>query len=84
MNKEDDMRNEIKILQFLSEKENGSCTQEEFNNECDTDPAIHLAVTLLKDLIPTDKVMNNEVTQEKTITQEGRNYLAELLSLSEE
>ena len=80
VNKEDDMQNQIKILNFLSESNNGRCTYAEFK-KFDNDPTHHLA-TFLLNLIFTGKVQDNTGTDEYILTDEGKKYLVELQTLS--
>jgi len=71
------MQDEIKILQFLSDQ-NGSCTHEKFNTECDKDLTRHLATSLLG-LIPEYVEDSNGVY---ILTEKGRRYLAVLKSMA--
>ncbi len=76
MNKEDDMENEIRILQFLSDN-GGRCTGVEFR-QFDTGP-IHLATYLIK-LTQSGMVDHeNEGTEGEEIkmTEKGKKYLEE-------
>ena len=81
VNREDDMQNQIKILNFLSESNNGRCTYAEFKR-FDNDPTHHLA-TFLLDLIFTGKVHDNPGIGEYILTDEGKKYLVTLLTLSD-
>ena len=81
VNREDDMQNQIKILNFLSESNNGRCTYAEFKR-FDNDPTHHLA-TFLLDLIFTGKVQDNTGTDVNILTDEGKKYLVELQTLSD-
>jgi len=79
VNKEDDMENEIKILQFLANQENGRCIHEKFKKECDTDPFIHLAAIILQELSPHYIV---DKDGEYTLTAQGRDRLADLNTMA--
>ena len=72
------MHDEIKILQFLSEMNNGSCTHEEFNTECDNDLTHHLA-TSLQGLIHSRDVEDSNGAY--ILTDTGKTRLAELLAM---
>ena len=73
-------QNQIKILKFLSESNNGRCTYAEFKR-FDNDPPHHLA-TFLLNLIFTGKVQDNTGIDEYILTDEGKKYLVELQTLS--
>ncbi len=75
------MQNQIKILKFLYESNNGRCTYAEFKR-FDNDPNHHLA-TFLLDLIFTGKVQDNTGTDVYILTDEGKKYLVELQMLSD-
>jgi len=79
VNKEDDMENEIKILQFLANQENGRCIHEKFKKECDTDPFVHLTVIILQELSPSYIVDKHG---EYILTAQGRDRLADLNTMA--
>jgi len=77
VNKEDAMWDEIEILKFLSDQNDGRCTHEHFNSH-DRGPS-HLATSLLE-LIRSGYVKDNNC--EYILTEIGRTRLADLISMA--
>ena len=77
VNKEDDMDDEKRILQFLSDQ-NGSCTHVEFTNI--DNPLGQLTICLM-DLISSQYVQ--DYNNEYILTDQGEAWLAELRAMGE-